>query len=1245
MQKLVELKEQAYLLTETIYHYFPHAIELQLHNCGVDFANRNVRELTFDNIISYSKDTPNTIPYENNPPLYQSKGGIEKILYQKFEDLGEYYRTCEKSLTGNCNVSDEIVRDINQGFTSLRDKIKEFVKKIDLEPDDFRGNFIYLDNVQSENIFCILNFSNPQRRNNFYCLDYFNDNDSLKRIAIQVATPLGKRFSMFIKKCIGDGFFYSGNRRIRIERINELILFYELNKQNEKISLLEIICGDSTQNAFLHLTESIKARQNEYNINTIFEWDRSYYKIKSGNGSLIAKIFPNDKIEIDEKKAIIDEYNNYAEKNEKVFGSIAALFNRKEEEVKYIIKSLQKEKIGYPSGSVNLNEYFNSKFNIQGHAYIGAATIGNELSQELEYNEKNPQRKSIDERQKLFILLKDIEILKYIDKESSLGFSLESNQVNVTETDSVLLRTLKNSDFIQSKVKELNCSIYVWIKFEDIDINNHFSSYFYCISTDANDYKQVESNSEGFLRFLMTIKRIKQIETDRKLQSQMRESAKAAIMARNMSHNLGSHIMSYVHYDLSNISSEKGKDVLGDYYKEENGKIYQAPYLLGLGRFIDYLQERQDFIATISSGFRPSMSPIFLKEDFLDIINMDENGNNEKETDNLLLKYIAKSENISRERIKITASEKFLESIVSIPGGTLGRQGLFSIFENIIRNIAKHDNFTENLKLHFNLYDHDDGEVTEMGYSNYSDIINLYVITITSNIECSQKTIDHINMALKEDYYETDTNKGIKEIRISATWLRGENEDSLESGEKAPSVSVRRCHNKESGTYTLEYIVCLKKHIKYLYVTNGDSSPISNSKDVMCISESEFNNLDISYDIAIAQNEEVYNNIRQYSSNKIVIFTENMLNGGNLIDEEVWKSYYNIPQDGKPSEIIYIDDEKNDRSEQIAENARDLITYSDKIFDTDKTILEYRSHNSSDREFVAFWKKRTEKGFQNLLAIDEISGANLSKRLVRKCPLDLIWYYKHRNALKSKVAIVDERFFQHIFSIKEEDINKCINAFRLIESLPDKLEYDNDLLTFGDIKLFNDTNNNEEKTSIVRKYTSLKPKLYSPAIYHEKGVDAFLIEPITKYKCIILGLSQYSSDKPIEETNFFADSLCVISYKKGEPGNKFSFEGSIEKYDYISIHQGIIDKLFDAFDISTEPEKRELIKKIYQIFTGRRSENEVWERFTVHSGRGKITKDKLPMAIPFLPLSSIKHAIYDCKYSLVDLLDNAVVCK
>jgi len=258
--------------------------------------------------------------------------------------------------------------------------------------------------------------------------------------------------------------------------------------------------------------------------------------------------------------------------------------------------------------------------------------------------------------------------------------------------------------------------------------------------------------SERYDKYLESIQQVKE-----KIIFHAFRSAVAAIMSRNMSHNIGSHVLSRLSNCLSNqieidkllkikeinlraklkkitdpsapgeLKNEKDKNVgmILNQIKNENKKKSVEEYLiqhneyvkyekydeekvnvefLSIGRFLKYLQNRQEFIATVTGSGKDV--PIFqnFKNDILDELFISEKRerHNKSALKNILLENIVRSENVTGEMIKIyfnhwELSEKEHKDKniaqhlnIALPAGNLGAHAFFSIFENFIRNSVKH---------------------------------------------------------------------------------------------------------------------------------------------------------------------------------------------------------------------------------------------------------------------------------------------------------------------------------------------------------------------------------------------------------------------------------------------------------------------------------------------------------------------------------------------------------------------------
>ena len=907
------------------------------------------------------------------------------------------------------------------------------------------------------------------------------------------------------------------------------------------------------------------------------------------------------------------------------------------------------------------------------------------------------------------------------------------------------------------------------------------------------------------------------------------KSAKAAIMSRNMSHNIGSHVMSYLKQKLGSITAIMDKDsnvlynltddeylkrlmdqrelgnpevlqsaiqnVKKDKSSEENittsKKKIEFPFLVGTGRFIGYLQERQDYIATIATDYIPYGAPVNLKDAIYDELNPDlrhmrhsnDDGNRPM---NVLLSFIAKSEQLSRENMKIEGqtfsthndilfgypkyeeegkkpilfgiepgegsdSKNAALSVMrkvnfSLPGGLVGRQAIFSIVENLIRNAAKHGKPSNNLELIFDVLDLADlasnlclaDRVCDTRwqdlYKAASDREQLYLFTITDNLTYDKSLAEKLRPALIEDYLDDKgnmkpTNKGIKEIRISAAWMRGEVDESRYfryddsadalSGKKAPLVGLEITNEGH-----LRYMICLPQDRLAAVITDGLSeeglslfNKLSQyrSKDwklYNTIEEAKAKEQSkISYHYMLVAPEK-YNQVRPNTSNRLFVWdnpseTKSLLamaeelvsmnKDKNTSVDEVEKLYTRIKDTiirtlhhvDDRSEPIYVWDETactENKDKSICSKV--LCAESDENADTAKYV--YRRHHGTKKDFETYYSKKTTGGgaYRNIIAVDAITGDNSSDRIVRREPLNEEWYCSHLRALKKRVAIFDERLFMIVHNVDENKfINKDHATAQALKDVVDRLEKGED---FQKIKvelqknnlLREDTNRtlkfSTDSKKLIEKlnrriekcktlFTAQEAENYKSVFYREKGVDVFTIVREKEGSFAVIGCVDDRVDKKENqeiEVICKYDKVATITFTDDPFDVKIDFQHHefARHYDYISIHQGILDKIYEAFGIKehgevNDPKKCHVTKRLHEEFmregiytpipvvdhegSAQSGDLDFLPCFIIHSGRAKPTKNDMPQELPFVQYAAIEHGVLDCKYSLVELLDYA----
>jgi SAM-dependent methyltransferase len=760
-------------------------------------------------------------------------------------------------------------------------------------------------------------------------------------------------------------------------------------------------------------------------------------------------------------------------------------------------------------------------------------------------------------------------------------------------------------------------------------------------------------------------------------------SAKSAIMARNLSHNLGSHVMAYLKQYLKSVEDVVAKGALEELLitpnrellidanlKEWKAKIsehikqdkdIEFPFLVGLGRFISYVQERQDFIATICTDYIPYYSTVNFKDFIYDELNPDCHSIRHFDvkgikTDNILLKFIAQSEGLTRDyekdgegkrrefadnnviikfrefngiNVNINAENKESEEYTeecrnldemrkfefSLPGGIVGRQAFFSIIENIIRNAAKHGDRGDNKSLELII------DVLEK-----DNLPDLYIITITDNTIKNDGVVKKIREALEEKYIDEqgkllEANKGIKEMRISTCYLRGidvTKEDEYQSlkNEKTPILQI----NNDNNDGNLQYVFYVPKPKKIAFIVDSFNEQSQNECNnnlqeyhcrIFTVEQFKEENRK-NYEFIVVQDsteeKSVYNKILPFSHSRIVTYDfaeklrtnfdyfkvepkEDKFEKVNEYLCELWrKSFEN---ENELQNITIIDKGMN------TSNSENINIYQDDDSALDAKAVSnfiYRYHHNSKKEYEKFLDTYSEDFINEIKFIETITGSNSTDRLIRHEKLDNLWYYKHLSAMQTRIAIIDERLFTKITGIKQTELSSS----------------------------------KEKKTE---NNTSL--------FFKKKNIDFYTFV----YNESLCNFELWGEDLQNENCN---SNLTYKNIAQIDKALKLEF-GINEKYDFIAIHQGLLDKIYKKFNVKDDCDKRKITETFFDKFSKKTKieYNDNGKKvyflpgFLIHSGRSKPSESDMPQKQPFIQFSALENAVSDCKYSLVELLTHA----
>jgi hypothetical protein len=209
------------------------------------------------------------------------------------------------------------------------------------------------------------------------------------------------------------------------------------------------------------------------------------------------------------------------------------------------------------------------------------------------------------------------------------------------------------------------------------------------------------------------------------------QAGTVGLVSRNMSHNIGSHALFYL--ELDEVDEKK--------------KV-----------FFRYMRERMELLAGFATSMPLSSAPGRLAA----VIG-------EFQKNQALLTRIAKSEQV--EEIKVIFEDEDRE--VALPGGALSAQALYSIFENNIRDSAKHGRtkYSQQTEVHLKIRarEPDKPEFRE-------DFIELVVSDNRRNFsdagERLKRSLDNLRIVDEMGRLEPG-DWGIKERFISAALLRG----------------------------------------------------------------------------------------------------------------------------------------------------------------------------------------------------------------------------------------------------------------------------------------------------------------------------------------------------------------------------------------------------------------------------------------------------------------------------------------
>lgn len=511
------------------------------------------------------------------------------------------------------------------------------------------------------------------------------------------------------------------------------------------------------------------------------------------------------------------------------------------------------------------------------------------------------------------------------------------------------------------------------------------------------------------------------------VQKEAIKSAVSAVMSRNMSHNLGSHFIS---------NTKNYFDALID--RTQNN----APVYRGVKFALQYIQERMDFIATVTSDDKYPFGVVNAKAQIFDELTPDDLGaRHQKQSLNFLMDYLVLSEKISKRSYDLAGttsllskgthvlkllmgyekedgtvefwnSEKaddisrrdYLVNInFAIPGGILGRHAVFSIIENVIRNAAKHGQDKIGDEFVIRLLCTKDNHLVI--YDNKCDQ------QIRKTVESLTERMHNLRM-LNPDNSLNQDNKGLKEILICAAWLQNTSiSDVLQNKNFDDYVRIMAVNNegKELPSSApdgyLAYSIHLDRFEKsvYLNCTPSIDSIKSIKADIICADKDyqvEGTNTSLSKMVPrflIIPSEEYKQIVDAHQEAELL---------RRVVERNCKITAQNV-------QMVCSSDEKR---HIINGNEGPIVAFENYVEKSADDFL-FKGHAGKSK-WSKFESLFLTHGFETKY-VDAISGGDFTHTLVQPSfVVDLYNLYKIFESVKTRFVIIDERIFEQYRSKK-----------------------------------------------------------------------------------------------------------------------------------------------------------------------------------------------------------------------------------
>lgn len=775
------------------------------------------------------------------------------------------------------------------------------------------------------------------------------------------------------------------------------------------------------------------------------------------------------------------------------------------------------------------------------------------------------------------------------------------------------------------------------------------------------------------------------------------KSAIAAIMSRNMSHNLGSHYLYYTKSQLLALANSL----------EEKG-----PEIRGAAKVLGYMQARMDYLATIVAGEKYPYGSVYFKGQMFDELTIDDfskrhfdikNDINRKykRTTNYLLQNIILSENFTRPSIYSDCSTNSAENnkndftTETEVQRVTGLNTLFGIAERyfckkpIIDNsnqssdienpeiqTEKNDNKTIRLqiligesilsecsyreRLFTGLLDNEDIEKSvKLGISKTCIALPGGIMSIHAFYNVVENLIRNSAKYRKEDFKDKDLVFTIAIDELKEKTIKGKQlptryrfiiYDNKSNANKKVNVLNASGNNNEKSLLDImnEKLSCIKILNKNNELDKGDKGlkeMLFSTIWMRTYTYEESKDLsDILLEIDSKSGQDKMDEINNHGFKYVAVDKEGKESGE--IDANLGICF-ELP---KYKTVEYIGEicSEDELIKKGLNNFRDIVCVK-----PGSKMTVSRKDGGPDYELVKVFTRLYDNDGKNQSEV-EIFKSILDKRFdnIDKFKISI---EKEEKGFCNKTGIL---FITHLgldSDQKKDHLKKMKNHF-----YSEAISGENFTKTMQDLLLSGMNHNgvfNKEteyfalkvKETALTRITLIDERFYKEMIAHStlpKDENPLSRDFVYKCKNIrILTLNDMDINNQLDENKVFASNHELV--KNAFVGNEFKDDK--DHTHFLSIHLGMIEKIVKdeqwckVFKIKGKDigeRAKHLLEELKKIFKSNKEEIFI----SIHSGRGNFSKEleESLKNYPFISVSALDAALSNCKFLLAQLFYNTV---